>query len=594
MAFDHSKNTLDEALSPYLRHHADNPINWQEWSPEAIEFARKNNKPILVSVGYSTCHWCHVMAAGAFSDEAIADFLNENFVSIKVDREERPDIDMRMMDVCITMNGSGGWPLNVFLTPDLEPFFAMTYGPVEPGYGMPAFLSILQRIRDFYRRGDAARVKFPAMIHEPSDVDFQTLDSGYRVSYDTVHAGFGKGQKFPPHCALLFMLMFEEEFPDGNIKEMAGATLDRMIGSGLCDHLQGGFFRYSVDREWRIPHFEKMLYDQTMHLWTYSVAYGKFGHKRYENTVRNVYRCLEETFRTGNLYSSALDADTEGREGLTYLWDHDELIEILGRQDFEVLADHYEIEEAGNFEGLIHLIPKADHRPDGLLQIEEKLLDIRRRKAQPFRDEKTIVAWNCLAGIGLVNASRYLTQGEYLERALEIKEAVYDIHYGDRGLTRCSLDGRGTGGRYLEDHASLLLFLTYLEEEHGNCSDEMNDMAQEVLKFRRDDVWIESFNNELGKAEARYFDHPLPSSVGLAELALARVNVLQGNNYLAEKKFKKATNHDFYNISAMLANGLVHVISAPDRPDWRKIPLACLYRKANETTHCYRGSCRPV
>ena len=594
MAFDISKNTLDEALSPYLRHHSGNPIHWQEWSPEAIEFAVENNRPILVSVGYSTCHWCHVMAAGAFSDEAIAGFLNENFVAIKVDREERPDIDMRMMNACMAMNGNGGWPLNVFLTPDLEPFFAMTYGPVEPGYGMPGFLTILRRIRDFYRRGDAPRVKFPPMRHEPPDTDFRSLEAVYRASFDSVHAGFGKGQKFPPHCALLFMLLFEEEFPGGHVKDMAESTLDRMIGSGLCDHLQGGFFRYSVDREWRIPHFEKMLYDQAMHLWIYSVAYGKFGHHRYENTVRDVNRCLEENFRTGDLYSSALDADTEGREGLTYLWAHDELIEILGSQDFEILADHYVIEKAGNFEGLIHLIPRAEPGSPELTTIEERLLDVRRKKAQPFRDEKTIVAWNCLTGIGLVNASRYLASGEYLERALKIKEAVYDIHYRNRGLTRCSLDGRPTRGRYLEDHASLLLFLTYLQEERGGCSDEMKYMVLEVLKFRTGDVWIESFNNELGNIEARFFDHPLPSSVGLAELALARVNVLSGGDYLGEKKFKKATNHDFYNISAMLAKGLVHVISGPDRPDWRDVPLASIYRKAREATLCYRGACRPL
>ena len=594
MTFDLSKNALDEALSPYLQHHSGNPIHWQEWSPEAIEFAGENNRPILVSVGYSTCHWCHVMAAGAFSDAGIAGFLNENFIAIKVDREERPDIDMRMMDACIAMNGSGGWPLNVFLTPDLQPFFAMTYGPVEPGYGMPGFLSILQRLREFHLRGDAARVKFPAMIHEPSDVNFRSLEAVYEASYDTVHAGFGEGPKFPPHCALLFILLFEEEFTDRHVKDMAESTLDRMISSGLHDHLQGGFFRYSVDREWRTPHFEKMLYDQAMHLWIYSIAYGKFGADRYRKTVRDIYRCLEETFRIGDLYSSALDADTAGQEGLTYLWNYDELVEILSRLEFEVLGNHYDIEKDGNFEGFIHLIPKSGPRSAGLLEIEEKLLDIRRTKAQPFRDEKTVVAWNCLAGIGLLNASRYLANGEYLERALEIKKAIYEIHYRDHGLFRCSVGGKLTGGRYLEDHASLLLFLTYLQEEHGSCLDEMNDMADSVLQFRRDDVWIESFDNELGNIEARYFDHPLPSSVGLAELALNRVNVLAGGEYPAEKKFKKATNHDFYNISVMLANGLVHVISGPDKPDWQDIPPASIYKEADDAADCYRGACRPI
>ena len=316
-----ARNNLDLANSPYLRQHAENPVWWQEWSAEILEYARKTDRIVFVSVGYSTCHWCHVMAREAFSDETCATILNRHFVPVKVDREQRPDIDHYLMSFLVATTGSGGWPLNAFLTPEGHPFFAMTYASTEPRFHLPAFDDILGRVREFFGEnrdriapfelnaehsgvdgairkvlahddgGEAEAGDGPASVAMISDEDesqaIERVDELERA-FDRVHAGFGQSQKFPPHSALLYLQHACAAGLSEQAGEMARETLDAMMTRGLHDHLQGGFFRYTVDREWTIPHFEKMLYDQAMLLWNYAVASRLFGSSGYRETAAGI------------------------------------------------------------------------------------------------------------------------------------------------------------------------------------------------------------------------------------------------------------------------------------------------------------------
>ncbi len=314
---DLHKNNLDKAISPYLQQHKNNPIHWQEWNEKILTYGRKENKLIFVSIGYATCHWCHVMAAETFENKEVANFLNKYFVSIKVDREQRPDIDQYFMTFITRTTGQGGWPLNVFLTPNRKPILALTYAPVKPKYGIPAFIEILKEIKN---KGVACRYEDVVLEKSKentfSDEHILQIITSY---YDHDYGGFGHGQKFPPYNTLLFLLSYYERMKTRNLRILIKKTLDTMARRGLHDHLQGGFFRYCVDRNWTTPHFEKMLYDQAMLLWVYSVAYKVLEKEKYKEIVEHIMNCLEETFEEGGLFYSAHDADTNHEEGATYL-----------------------------------------------------------------------------------------------------------------------------------------------------------------------------------------------------------------------------------------------------------------------------------
>ena len=311
-----NRNNLAKSSSPYLQQHKNNPIWWQEWSEEMLEYAKRENKLLLVSIGYSTCHWCHVMAQEAFSDREIADYLNNHFVSIKVDREQRPDIDQYCMHYIMQTQGQGGWPLNVFMTPDKQPVYALTYASTQPKHGMPGFITILKAIKVGLTQEHSH--DFTPGYEKGEEIPQQKLTAAIEQNFDREFGGFGHGMKFPPHCTLLYLLYAEEE---ECAKEIVQNTVDAMALGGLHDHLQGGFFRYCTDRDWTIPHFEKMLYDQAMHLWVYSAAYHRYKKSEYKAVAEKILQCLAETFEEDGLYYSAHDADTNHEEGLTHLWD---------------------------------------------------------------------------------------------------------------------------------------------------------------------------------------------------------------------------------------------------------------------------------
>jgi len=588
----YTRNNLDRAASPYLQQHRDNPVHWQEWKPEVLKHARRLDRPLLVSVGYSTCHWCHVMAREAFSDQDVAEYLNRHFISIKVDREERPDIDQYLMKFLVARTGQGGWPLNVFLTPDLKPVTALTYAATRSRYGLPAFLDILQKVKRYYGQNKNAIRSFDPSSREPVSVAEERILEILVQNFDGEHGGFGFRQKFPPHCTLLFMLHYYVENPDSRLETMITRTLDAMRLGGLHDHLQGGFFRYCVDREWRIPHFEKMLYDQALLLWIYSRAFAVFQNPGYRAAAEGILGCLEDTFSSAGLYVSGHDADTDHREGQTYLWDYRELKQNLTGGELKILQDCYLISAGGNFEGKNHLRKRRMETPPELKKVEGKLLRIRKAKKQSFRDDKIVTSWNCLAGIALIHAGRYLHNRDPLLRAQSLYSRLKNVNRSGNELIHSSLKKRKNDAAFLEDHAALLLLITFLQEETRSHGEDLAEWSEKIREFQIDGKWLESRNPDFIPVEADAFDHPTPSSVSLAELALTRAAALSGKEYLDDTEFKTPLHHDFLNIAVMIRKGLFHLITSPDKIDWKDLPFNSLQKPGSPFSDCHKGTCR--
>lgn len=618
--FDPTRNTLSNAISPYLQSHADNPVHWQEWSPEACAYAREHNRILFVSVGYSTCHWCHVMAREAFSDASVAAFLNEHFVNIKVDREERPDIDSYMMNFMLATRGQGGWPLNVFLSSAQRPFFAMTYAPVDDRAGMPGFQSILARVLGFYRDKESEIGSFdpqatPGTLlpntggtltdladRTAAPFDFDTPIRAMSSRFDAAHAGFGPGPRFPPHATLLWLLYSRDILAhlDSAVPETAEATdamtqriLDVMQQRGLHDHLGGGFFRYCVDEAWTIPHFEKMLYDQAMLLWAYAAAARLYGRDDYARTAHGIATCLNRDFHEDGLYISALDADTDHEEGATYLWTRDEIQEALQDDEWHAFSRAYELPADGNFEGRIHLLRSgAEDGTPGVREAERRLHEIRSRRVQPAADRKHITHWNALAGIGLAYAGRYLDTPAYVEQAVSIADAIARRHYQGGELAHASIGGATSAAAgFLDDHASFALLLTVLEETHPRFTPLRRDVLADMSGFAEGSAWYASRQADFRPVPAETYDQPIPSSVSMADFALARAATLDGV-LCDESAPGSPLAEDFRNLSALLRAGLWHIIETPDAPEGASGPLAAVYVRAPEQRHCFAGQCR--
>jgi hypothetical protein len=626
-----TRNNLDRSTSPYLRQHQDNPVWWQEWSEEALAYAREHDRILFVSVGYATCHWCHVMAADAFSDPHVANYLNEHFVPIKVDREQRPDIDQMLMQFLVQTTGQGGWPLNAFLSPRLEPFFAMTYAATEPRYGMPSFLDILHRVVEFYgahkdelkpfqvqgpapRSGGSGAPAGGAPGDAPGspdrgnappgpegeDAELSRITETISRAFDEEHAGFGPSQKFPPHSTLLYLLNRYADSsyagaPDERAGEMARQTLEAIQRRGLHDHLQGGFFRYCVDREWTIPHFEKMLYDQAMLLWSYSLGARVFAREDFRRTARGVYRCLEETFAEDGVYVSGHDADTEHEEGATYVWTPAQIDEVLGTEDGAFFRGIYDVSESGNFEGKNHLLRRRDPAPaerGRLTGLEAKLLAARRERPQPFVDRKIHTGWNALAGIALVQAHRHIGLDEGLDRAQELLAVLMQLHGGERRVYHSSLDGEVQPQEFLSDYAALNLLAGMLYEETGEYRQLLEGLDETMGDFRRDEVWFESDNGDFMPVPAESFDSPTPSTVSLAETAGLRTRILTEREYAA-LPLGRPLVEDFGNLAALESRGYVHVIETSRPLEWSRLPVNAIQVRTDRETHCYRGVCRP-
>ena len=613
-----TRNNLDMTPSPYLQQHKENPVWWQPWSREVLDFAAAEGKPLFVSVGYATCHWCHVMAAEAFSDSGVADQLNRYFVSIKVDREERPDIDHFLMQFLMASRGQGGWPLNVFLTPDVRPFFALTYLPVEPRGGMPGFPGILDRVLEFYRN-DADRVSTfdlwtPTGFTADSSASTDTPSSRQPIARDALHrahnlvrradrqnGGFGTGPKFPPHSTLLYLLHVQELYGDELVESVLRQTLNVMARRGLQDHLQGGFFRYCVDSSWTIPHFEKMLYDQAMALWVYSLAWKVLKDPWYYQIAEDIIRALEDSFvsETG-LFISAHDADTKHEEGKTYLWSDADLKTIPSREQ-ERIAALFVLEGGGNFEGYHHFA----RRDDGPLSAEDRailhrLLAMRRNRPQPETDGKIVTAWNALTASAMVYASRYLERPELLEQARSAYTALMEANRRPDGhWVRSSLEHNRNGIVTLEDYGALLYLVTLLAE---HCRDEnafttivseMEFLENHIAEFKTSKGWQYALTDDLDPVPADTFDSPTPSPTALAHAALIRSSMLRGAPPPSPIQMGPDFYQDFNNLAILIQEGEFYLVETPAPIPWQELPSNALQRISRRETWCFRGACRP-
>ncbi len=482
-------NRLAEATSPYLLQHADNPIDWWQWSPEAFDEARRRDVPVLLSVGYAACHWCHVMAHESFSDEAIAQQINVEFVAIKVDREERPDIDAVYMTATQAMTGHGGWPMTCFLTPDGQPFHCGTYFPPEPRHGMPGFGQLLTAISKVWRE-DGKRVRIGAgRIAEKlaegagagpgaAEVSVAELDKAAELlagQVDPRNGGFGgagSAPTFPPSMVLEFLLRHFERTGSPRSLQVVGLTCERMARGGLYDQLAGGFARYSVDAAWVVPHFEKMLYDNALLLRAYAHLGRRTGAELPLRVAAETAAFLLRDLRTAEGgFASALDADTDGVEGLTYAWTPVELMEVLGAEDGEWAARLLAVTDAGTFEhgsSTLQLLADPDD-PRRWERVRGALLVARDTRPQPARDDKVVTAWNGLVITALAEAGASSGRPAWVAAAAAAAELLLAEHLVDGRLRRSSRDGVvGAAAGVLEDHACLADGLLALHQATGS------------------------------------------------------------------------------------------------------------------------------
>ncbi len=460
-------NTLSTAASPYLRQHADNPVHWQQWSRQALAEAAQRDVPILLSVGYAACHWCHVMAHESFADDGVAAAMNTGFVCVKVDREERPDIDAVYMNATVALTGQGGWPMTCFLTPDGRPFFCGTYYPKE------AFLQLLSAVVDTWRtrRGEVEQAS-EQIVGELRSMASGLPEGGPPVEpalcdravavvlsdEDTVRGGFGGAPKFPPSALLEALLRHHERTGSHLALGAVWRSGTAMARGGIYDQLAGGFARYSVDYAWVVPHFEKMLYDNAQLLRAYAHWARRTDDALARRVAAETARFLIADLLDGEMFTSSLDADAGGREGATYLWNSAQLIEVLGADDGRWAASVFAVTAAGTFEdGASVLQLPAD--PDDWVrfrQVREALRTARAARVQPDRDDKVVTAWNGLAITALVEASVALDDPDLLDSASRCAAAMLDLHVVNGRLRRASLGGHvGESAAILEDHAML-------------------------------------------------------------------------------------------------------------------------------------------
>jgi uncharacterized protein len=540
-------NRLAQETSPYLLQHRDNPVDWYPWGPEALQQARELDRPILLSVGYSACHWCHVMERESFEDPETAAYMNAHFVNVKVDREERPDVDAIYMEAVQAMTGHGGWPMTVFCDPDGVPFYGGTYFPPDESRGMPSFRMVMEAVVEaFENRRDELRARAPATRDrlgaigriEPSEEtpDARLLEAAtatLREAADMQRGGFGGAPKFPPASALELLLARGET-------AIVERTLDAMMAGGIYDQLGGGFARYAVDAVWLVPHFEKMLYDNALLARAYLHGWQALGHERYRRTCEETLDWMLREMRgpEGGFYS-ALDADSEGEEGRFYVWTPAEIREVLGERA-DAVIEFYGVSEAGNFEGrnVLHRAGgAAAPEPEGLEEARRALLEVRAQRVRPGLDDKRLASWNALAIAALAEAGAVLGRADYLDAARAGADFVLGMLCDKEGrLLRTFKDGEARLNAYLEDHAFLLeALLTLYEATFEQRWFERGRMLADTMIARFGDPERGGFFSTSSDHEAliarrkEIGDHPIPSGNSSAALGLLRLAALTGD-----------------------------------------------------------------
>jgi uncharacterized protein len=552
-------NRLAGETSPYLRQHADNPVDWYPWGDDAFEKARAENKPVLLSVGYSSCHWCHVMAHESFEDPDVAAVMNRLVVSVKVDREERPDVDGIYMQAVQAMTGRGGWPMTVFLAPDGRPFFGGTYFPKEERHGMPGFVTVLEAVDEAWRSrrddlldqaGKLTKVvertgSLGATGDGPppsSDVLARAYDS-VRTQYDAQFGGFGPAPKFPQAMTLDFLLRTYVRNEAPATLAMVQVSLDAMAAGGMYDQVGGGFHRYSTDAHWLVPHFEKMLYDQALLTSAYLHAHLLTGEPRYrrvvEETIGYVLRDLRH--EKGGFFS-AEDADSEGVEGKFYLWSLDEIERTAGDDAAEVVR-YFGVTEGGNFEdphtgyrgNILHVVDRAEEPPEAVQRAVPKLFAARERRVRPGLDDKVLLAWNALFLRSLAEAGAAFERDDWMEAARHnARFLLTELRRDDGRLLRSWQDGRAHHLAYAEDYAALLeALLTLAEVEDVAWLADARWVADELLRLFHDDDGGAFFTTGVDAESLivrpkEYQDNATPAENSLAANGLLRLAALTG------------------------------------------------------------------
>ncbi len=559
-------NRLASATSPYLLQHAGNPVDWREWGPDAFAEAQRRDVPVLLSVGYAACHWCHVMAHESFEDEATAALINDRFVAVKVDREERPDVDAVYMRATQAMTGQGGWPMTVFLTPDRRPFYAGTYFPPSPRHGLPGFGQVLGAMADAWRdrrdevvtsageitRQLAVEISPESLAGEVAEADLDGALATLRREYDAERGGFGRAPKFPPSMVLEALLRSGTRDP----MVMAEETLEAMARGGICDQLGGGFARYSVDAGWVVPHFEKMLYDNALLLGVYTHWWRRSGSELARVVVEALVGWLLREMRTAqggfaaSLDADSLDADGHSREGAYYVWTPDQLVAELGEADGQFAAEAFGVTRDGTFEGgssTLRLIGEPD--PDRLADVRTRLLAARDRRTSPGLDDKVVAAWNGWLIETLATAGMVFDRPEWVAAATEAAELVWRVHWDGDRLRRASRAGAvGDAPGILEDYAALAQGFIRLAAVHGDPS--WSDRATALVavigeQFDRGDG---GYFDTAADAEALFArpadptDNATPSGLSATVHALRALAELTGEDAYAERADQAAAD----------------------------------------------------
>jgi uncharacterized protein YyaL (SSP411 family) len=561
-------NKLNEENSPYLLQHAENPVDWYPWCDEAFEKAKKENKPIFLSIGYSTCHWCHVMAHESFEDKEVAKLMNETLVSIKVDREERPDIDKVYMTVCQMMTGSGGWPLTIIMTPDKKPFFAGTYFPKQTRFGRIGILELIQRIKELWNNqrnellnsADQVTFQLQNLDQESPGVKFnhKILEKTYEMltrQYDKKNGGFGSRPKFPTPHNLILLLRYWNRTGDGNALNMVEKTLQSMRKGGIYDHIGFGFHRYSTDSTWLVPHFEKMLYDQALISLAYIEAFQATRKIEYKKTTEEIltYVLRDMTSPEGGFYS-AEDADSEGEEGKFYVWSMKALASILEENELNQVKKTYNIDANGNYleeasrsrtgNNILYLTSFPDYKiQEKIEKIRSELFKEREKRIHPLKDDKILTDWNGLMIVALVKASMVFQEKKYLDAAKRAAGFIL-THLRDKkgNLLHRYKDGESKIQGFLTDYTFFIWSLIELYEATFDVFYLKTALELHGIQIR--DFWDEKIggffftsinSEELLSKPKEIYDGAIPSGNSIAMSNLLRLSYLTGDTELEEK-----------------------------------------------------------
>lgn len=572
------QNKLINEKSPYLLQHAYNPVDWYPWGDEAFQRAKAEDKPIFLSIGYATCHWCHVMAHESFEDEEVAKLLNNAFVNIKVDREERPDIDSIYMTVCQMMTGGGGWPLTIIMTPDKKPFYAATYIPKESRFGRAGMLDLIPIINQKWRNEKAKIIKSADDITESiksftiegpgEDLKKDISDSAFnqfKSSFDEKYGGFGRAPKFPSPHNFMFLLRYYKRTKNKEALNMVIKSLDEMRMGGIFDHVGYGFHRYSTDRFWRLPHFEKMLYDQAMLIMAYVEGYLVTKKDDYKNTVEKIIDYILRVMKSkeGGFFS-AEDADSEGEEGKFYIWTLNELMEVLNQEDLEIVKKVYNLSEDGNFEDeasgrklgvnifyqskplkTIGEDLKLDNIEKVLENIRQKLFYVREKREKPLLDDKILVDWNGLMIAALSKAYMALGNEKYIEAAKEAAEFILNSLEKNKRLLHMYRDGHWKVYGNLDDYGFMIwglieLYEATFEVKYLETALKLND---EVFKYFVDDnsggfYFTSNDNEELLIRNKEIYDGAIPSGNSVMMLNLLRLARMTGRTKYEDSAYR--------------------------------------------------------